>query len=51
MYELFYFTLQSAMMAVIKGIITGYMFLVVYSYYIWLRDGPESELIPTTDLA
>lgn len=47
MYELFYFTVLGVIMALIKGSITGYMFLVVYSYYIWLRDGPESKLIPS----
>lgn len=50
MYEIFYFTLRGLIMALVKGSINGYMFLVVYSYYIWLRDGPESKLVES-DLA
>ncbi len=32
-------------MALVKGTIAGYMYLVVNSYYLRLRDGPESKLV------
>lgn len=44
LYSVFYFTVEGVLMALIQGSITGYMYLVVKSYYIRLRDGPEIKL-------
>lgn len=39
MYDFVYPTMQGILFALIKGTINGYLFFVVYSHYITLRDG------------
>lgn len=44
MYDLAFLTIEGLLFAVVKGIINGYFFYVIFSLYIMLRDEPKRRL-------
>ncbi|XP_037042848.1 uncharacterized protein LOC119079124 [Bradysia coprophila] len=47
--HLYNFTIGGVLIALIQCSITGYMYIVVNSHYVQLRDGPASKLVGMDD--
>lgn len=50
MYDIAFLTTEGIVMALIKGVINGYFFFVIFSLFIMLRDGPKHRLTPPGDV-